>query len=133
MLLARINEAKKSFWFGRLLSENSGLQSFLDRLRFTATCSKFFFCRSSVHREPFKIFLMPFIRSPQAVRNFSYAVQPFTASRSKIFFCHSAIQLHPFKFFLSRSPVHDSHFKRLGHPFVIRSVVVRFAIQTDIR
>ena len=128
MLSARINEAKKSFWFGRLLSENSGLQSFLDRLRFTASLSKFFFCRSSVHREPFEIFVPPFIRSPRAVRNFSYAVQPFTASLSKIFFCRSTSSVQIFS-----SAVHDSRFKQLGHPFVIHSVAVRFAIRMDIR
>ena len=115
-----------------------------------------------IHRERFKIFLLPFIRSPRAVRNFSYAVQPFTASRLKFFFRRSFVHrkqfkiflmlfsrspravrkfssaVQPFKFihsnfFLSRSAVHDSRFKQLGHPFVIRSVAVRFAVRTDIR
>ena len=129
MLSSRINEAKKSFWFGRLLSENSGLQSFLDRLRFTASCSKFFLCRSAVHHELCEIFL-----------------PPFTVSRSKFFLCRSAVHREPFENFLllfSRSTssiqifssaVHDSLFKRLGHgPFVIHSVAVRFAVRTDIR
>ena len=69
----------------------------------------------SVHRKPFEIFLWPFSRSPEAVRNFSLAVQPFTASRSKFFF--------------GRSAVHGNRFKRLGHPFFIRSEAVRFAVE----
>ena len=30
------------------------------------------------------------------------------------------------------SAVHGNHFERLGQPFIIRSVAVRFTVQTDI-
>ena len=56
-----------------------------------------------------------------AVRNNYFPVQPFTVSRSKFFLC----RLIRLKFFFSRSPVHGSLFKRLGHPFFIRLIHVR--------
>jgi len=52
--------------------------------------------------------VQPFTRSQPAV-------QPFTASRSKVFF--------------GRSAIHRNRFKRLGHPFFIRSEAVRFAVK----
>ena len=59
-----------------------------------------------------------FCHSTRAFRNFSSAVQQFN--------------FIPSNFFLSRSAAHGSHFKRLSHPFVIRSVAMRFTVQMDI-
>lgn len=110
---------------------------------------------SSLLVQPFKNLPQPFGRSPSAVQNFSTAVQPFktfpqpfTVSREpfknfpqpfsrslwtvqKLFSAVQLFTLSRSKFLFGRSAVHVCRFNRLGHPFVIRSLAVRFAVRTD--